>query len=316
MGVAPWHEAISGVDILAVILVLGTLAAWLWLEPVEDTGASWHTLLAKRLRWMLAGTLALLTLTSVAILVARSIAISGRPLSAMGGVVPLVLMRTDFGRVWFARAGAVVLLWIVWSLLRPERRRTLLAAALALAAVVAYTCSATGHAADHGDFLLRVWMDWLHLVSAGLWGGVVIVFMLVFYPVLRRQAATAARAFVALRFSTVATVGLALVVVTGIYNAWQALDGWQSLWQTRYGLILVTKLALVAVLALLGATNRFWHVPGVRFGPAMVSDVHPRRRHGAFGALVATSAAEALLVLAIIAVVALLINGMPPSDMP
>jgi putative copper resistance protein D len=316
MPVPAWREALSGFDILAISLSVGAVAALLWLLPGTETPAPWRADIRRRLRLFLAATLALLTLTSIAVLIARSVAISGRPLLGVGDVVPLVLTQTDFGHAWFARGSAVVLLWIAWAGLKPDRRQPLLYwLRFAFVAVVAYTRSATGHAGDHGDLQLPVWIDWLHLLAAGLWGGVVIVFVAAVRPVLRQQQGEAGRAAVAARFSSIAAAGLGLVVATGIYNAWHALGGWRPLWTTRYGLILDVKVGLVIVMALLGATNRFWHVPAVlRTGRSATAA--PAGRAAAFRALAATAAAEALLMLAILALVALLVNGMPPADMP
>src|SRR5699024_2239838 len=144
-----------------------------------------------------------------------------------------------------------------------------------------------------------VWLDCLHLLSASLWGGVIIAFVLAVRPVLRRQD-DAVRAAVATRYSTLAAAGLGLVAATGIYNAWQELGAWRPLWSTRYGLILDIKLGLVMLMALAGAGNRFRHVPAManaaRFGAPVIS-----RRTSAFHALTVTSAIEALLMLAILA---------------
>ncbi|HET7306629.1 MAG TPA: CopD family protein [Gammaproteobacteria bacterium] len=315
MSVPAWQEALSGFDILAISAAVGGIAALLWLLPGTDTPATWRTDIRRHLRLFLAATLALLTLTSVAVLIARSIAISGRPLLDVGDVVPLVLMQTDFGHIWFVRGGAVVLLWIAWAASKPARRQSLLYwLLLALVAAVAYTRSATGHAGDHGDLQIPVWVDWLHLLAAGLWGGVVIAFVVAVRPVLRQQQSQAGRAEVAERFSSVAAAGLGLVVATGIYNAWHTLGGWRPLWTTRYGVILDIKVGLVIAMALLGATNRFRHVPAVL--KAGRGTAAPLKRAGAFRSLAATAAAETLLMLAILAVVALLVNGMPPADMP
>ncbi|HET6725825.1 MAG TPA: CopD family protein [Gammaproteobacteria bacterium] len=303
MPVSPWREALSGFDILAISLAVGVAAALLWLLPDAQTPDEWRSDSRRRLRLLLILTLTLLTLTSIATLIARSAAISGASLLDVGSVVPLVLTRTDFGRVWFARGIAVVLLWLVWLALKPANRQPRLYwLLLCLVAVVAFTRSATGHPGDHGDFAMPVWFDWLHLLAAGLWGGVVIAFIVAVRPRL-----LSAHALVTARFSSVAAVGLGLVAATGIYNAWHSLDGWGSLWTTRYGAILDIKVGLVILMALLGASNRFLYVPRV-----VRQDQSALR---ALRTLVALAACEALLMLAVVAVVALLINAMPPADM-
>ncbi|HJP98031.1 MAG TPA: CopD family protein [Rhodanobacteraceae bacterium] len=313
MSIPAWHEAITGFDVLAFALIVGAVAARLvWLSGA-NADPRLQALLMRRLNVLFAAALGLLTLTSVAILFARSVAISGEAFPQVAGVVPLVLQETDFGKVWLARAAAVLLMWLLWTSVGIRKRWPAWVLAI-LVGIVAFSRSATGHAGDHGDFAWPVWVDWLHLISAGLWGGAIVVFVLAVRPVLRQHprwkdfAAAIVR-----RYSMLAAVGLALAAATGICNAWQRVGGWQPLWTTRYGLVLDAKLVLVIAMAVLGATNRFRHVPAV-FAAARTTD--PQSWLRALRGLSRTSLAEAVLWLAIIAAVALLLSGVPPSSLP
>lgn len=307
----PWHEVVTGFDVFAIVLGIGITIAALWLTP-PAAAIVVRTEIRRRLRGVFGGVLGLLTLTSIAVLVARSMAISGAGLTEMGKVLPLVLTQTDFGRVWIARGAAVLLLWLLWWLwhLRDAKSTWEPWLLFALIAVVAFTRSATGHAGDHGDFGIPVWIDWLHLVAAGLWGGVIAAFLLAARPVLAQSENYGLRPVTAQRFSSLAAAGLCLAVATGVYNAWHELGGWRPLWTTYYGLVLDIKLALVIAMALLGASNRFRHVPGIiDTARTTVANAMPR----AFQLLLATATAEAALWLAILAVVALLLHAMPPA---
>jgi len=313
MPIPAWHEAITGFDVLAVALIVGAIAARLaWLPGAYD-GSRLQPLLLRRLNVLFAAVLGLLTLTSIAMLFARSVAISGEPFPQVAGVVPLVLQKTDFGRVWLARAAAVLLMWLLWMSMAMRRRRQACLLAI-LVGVVAFSRSATGHAGDHGDFAWPVWVDWLHLISAGLWGGAIVTFVLAVRPVLRQHSQQDDLvAAIVKRYSMLAAAGLALAAATGIYNAWQRVGGWQPLLTTRYGLILDAKLVLVTAMAILGATNRFRHVPEVL---AAARSGNPRSLLRALRGLSLTSIAEAVLWLAIIVAVALLLSGVPPSSLP
>jgi putative copper resistance protein D len=314
MAIPAWHEAITGLDVLAVTLIVGAVAARLaWLRGARDDRPL-ELMLSRRLDALFAAVLGLLTLTSVALLFARSTAISGEPFPQVAGVVPLVLKETDFGGVWLARAAAVLLMWLSWMLPGVRKRRWPGWALAILVGVVAFSRSATGHAGDHGDFAWPVWIDWLHLVSAGLWGGAIVAFVLAVRPVLRQHPQRAdAAAVIVRRYSMLAATGLALAAATGICNAWQRVGGWQPLWTTHYGWILDAKLMLVIAMAILGATNRFRHVPAV-LAAARTGD--PRSLLRRLRGLSRSSVAEAVLWLAIIAAVALLLSGVPPSSLP
>jgi hypothetical protein len=65
------------------------------------------------------------------------------------------------------------------------------------------------------------------------------------------------------RFSTIAGIGILVVVLTGVARAWQELTGWTDLLHTDYGRVLVFKTALVGSIALLGAVNRWRAIPRI-----------------------------------------------------
>jgi putative copper export protein len=313
MSIPAWHEAITGFDVLAVALIVGAVAASLAWLPGANGDRRLQPLLLRRLNVLSAATLGFLTLTSFAVLFARSVAISGEPFPQVARVVPLVLQETDFGKLWLARAAAVLFMWLLWTWVGVRKRWAVWALAV-LAGVVAFSRSATGHAGDHGDFAWPVWIDWLHLLSAGLWGGAIVMFVLAVQPVLRQHPQRKDFAAVIIkRYSMLAAVGLALAAATGICSAWQRVGGWTPLWTTRYGLILDVKLVLVIVMAILGATNRFRHVPAL-LAAARLPDPRPWLR--ALRGLSSTSFAEAVLWLAILGAVAMLLSGVPPTSLP
>lgn len=314
MQVPTWLLWLDGFDILAVVLLVGVVAARLWLLPATQDAK-----LQQRLKWRLGRLgqvgLVFLTLTCAAVLLGRSMSMSGAPLAHMTAVVPQVLMLTDFGSLWWWRVGALGMLWLAWLMARRRLPNWLAAVMLLSLAVEAFARCAAGHAGAHGNFQLSVWVDTLHLLSAGLWVGVVMVFVIAMRGPLTAASATS-RAYVAGRLSRLAAIGLGWVVVTGIYNSWQLVGSWQALFKTPYGHTLDIKLLLVALMALLGACNRFWHVPAVKAVVTSPKSTSPRCHKTAFTALSTTVIAEACLALLIVAVAAVLINGMPPAGMP
>lgn len=64
--------------------------------------------------------------------------------------------------------------------------------------------------------------------------------------------------------SLVATLSVALLVATGTFAALIHLNAWSDLWTTLYGRVLAFKLALVAVLLVMGFVNRQAFVPRYR----------------------------------------------------
>jgi putative copper export protein/mono/diheme cytochrome c family protein len=188
-------------------------------------------------------------------LVIRATVMSGSVASAVA-VLPTVLRLTHFGKIWIGRAVILVLLLLV-SLGRATWTRT---AGLVMAAVVGLTTSLTGHSAARGDLTFSVLVDWAHVLAASAWvGGLMGLGFVVLAE--RPDWPGGLLASVAGRFSRLAGSCLAVVVASGVYNAWLELRGFSPLWTTAYGRVLAVKLLAVLALVTLGAINRYVALP-------------------------------------------------------
>ena len=116
-GMPPNPLSIAGtaVDLLALTTCIGALVCRLWLLP--DTGIIPKTnarFLLKRL-WRLIGICVVaLTLSSVMLLFVRASTMSGRPITEVFSVLPLVIFKTHFGNVWMIRLIGLALAWLGW----------------------------------------------------------------------------------------------------------------------------------------------------------------------------------------------------------
>lgn len=113
----------------------------------------------------------------------------------------------------------------------------------------------TSHAWAAGP--LAVAVDWLHLAAASVWvGGLACLAVLLSAARPRDSAAPLLRPF-----SRWAGYSLAVVAATGAYAVVLHVPGWDALLGTGYGRWLVAKILLVAILAALGAFNRYHLLP-------------------------------------------------------
>ncbi|EQD65005.1 blue (type 1) copper domain protein, partial [mine drainage metagenome] len=260
---------------------------------------------------------------------------SGGPLSGLPQVIPEVLQATRYGSIWWFRPPLLLVLWLCWLIgLTSSRRARWLGILMFVAlAGVAFTRSETGHPADHGDFRFGVFMDWFHLLAAGLWVGALFCMTLTIFPVLRKKVSErrpelAAEIFQ--RLSTLAGTGLALILVTGIWTAWKQLGSWSALFGTTYGHILLVKLSLVALLILIGAQNRFIRLPRIRRAHGLdarwnrwmhrVVRIRPVQQDAAsqrreIGHCYRAVAIESLIGVAVLVAASVLLHGMPPAAM-
>jgi putative copper export protein len=324
----PLSIALSALDIAAMIATVGLLACRIAVLPGMADKA-----LDRRLHAASGWALALLTLASFGILVSRTLEMGGGNWGALDSVVWPALTMTHFGHVWIWRVPALLVAWGAWAWGRHRPDRASMAWTMAFAvAVVVMTRSDTGHMADHGDLTLAVWVDWLHVLAAGSWIGSVFGMSLVVFPHLLRNGASSLResAIIFQRLSALSGVALALVIACGIYSTTRLLGGWASLWTSPFGINLDIKLALVLVLILIGAHNRYVKLPRLAAGagialptPAIARWMQPlghcKTRREPLQILRSCARAvwaESLLGLAVIGATGLLIHQMPPADMP
>jgi copper transport protein len=170
-------------------------------------------------------------------------------------------VETPLGQAWLAQlVVATLIVAAVVTVARRGAHRPSLAATFVGALALAETAAWTSHSATAIDRLQGTVVDFVHIVGAGLWIGGLAVLALAVVPAAREVASTDRAALVAdtiRRFSVLALGGVTLVVATGfVLASWHVPEA-DGLTDTTYGLILVAKLAFIAVALGLGGVTRF-----------------------------------------------------------
>lgn len=197
--------------------------------------------------------------TSVLWFFLTAASMAGVSVAALGmKTLHLVLFYTDFGALWIWRLAAAFAL-AVWIFVAPRRGRGF----AFLAAIFLASLAFTGHAAvDTGwaGFAHRA-ADIVHLLSIGLWLGGLVMLMIVLRGAAHDAALAALR-----RFAVVAAPAVALVLMTGTVNALFVVSRWSEFFVSRYGLLLLGKLALAAAMIALALLNRLILLPRMTGG--------------------------------------------------
>ncbi|MEU2285406.1 copper resistance protein CopC [Streptomyces sp. NPDC013178] len=188
---------------------------------------------------------------------------------------PSGLSRTFSSRPGLALVARLALLAAAAVLLVRQRRRERLSrATLAVGAVLAVGIALTWAAAEHASAGIQVpaamTSSVLHLLAMAAWLGGLAALL-----VLLHRGALPAR--VAARFSRLATASVAVLAVTGVYQAWRGLGSPDALTDTTYGRLLLAKLAAVAVLLLAGLSSRRWTERLVKAEERMTSEAGVRQ---------------------------------------
>jgi copper transport protein len=204
---------------------------------------------------------------------------------------------TRFGEAFITMelgfAAVTALLFLAWL----TDRREFLWPAFVLGLAFASGLSLSGHsAADAGHSWLSELADWVHLSAATLWVGGLVQLAVVVWP-----AAPELRRAAFLRFSRLATVLVALLLVAGTYLSILRLPQVRDLWATGYGHVLLVKLSLVALALAWGAVHHFVAPPRIQ-GESMLR-VLSRSMIG-----------ESAVAMAVLLAAAVLVDSKPPAQ--
>jgi len=223
-----------------------------------------------------------------------------------------VVTSARFGR---AAALRVVLLLIAARvvLLMPRRSRIPRAAlaSLCAAATVSFVWTGHGTVGTGTAAAVHAFADGIHLFCAALWIGALLMFMTSVRQALiagtSERVATLLKGL--LQFSATGPALIGLLILTGLINTWLLVaPHWSALLLEPYGLLLVGKIAVFAVMLVFAAYHRYRSTPRLR---RMIDDVPSGA--GNLSLLQRTLIAETALALLVLAFVAVLGALMPPA---
>jgi putative copper resistance protein D len=247
--------------------------------------------------WM---SLAVSVVSGMIWLILAASAMGGQPWdeTVMSGTLLAVLGGTQFGLATEIRLALAALVAIGLSYDNRRMPRWLaLGAAMCLIASIAWTGHAGSTPYELGNLHLAA--DVLHLCGAAAWTGG-LVSLAILLKVVRSFRAEAAISLMQLdavrRFSFLGMVSVTILVISGLVNSWILVGSWRGLMATDYGWILMFKLAIVVIMIMFAAINRFSLMP--RLGLPAHDDVTR--------SLTRNTVAEIVLSFLVFAVVGLL----------
>ncbi|MBI4296331.1 MAG: copper resistance protein CopC/CopD [Chloroflexi bacterium] len=259
---SPFEPLLRWLTLLSVLTLVGGLGFFLLVAEPSLRG---HPDVAQKLRGRLYAlmwvAIFVLFLSETGRLLVSATLQASSQNEALARSVVRVLVNTQWGHLWLWRTGLLYLAAVAMGLpmKRPAWDYSRNLAALGLDMAILLTLSLSSHsAALAGLRAAGVFTDYAHLLAAGFWVGG-IFHLATGLPLLLRQLPQRERGVVLSamvpRFSTTALLSVGTLLVTGLYSAWTMVGILPALFQTTYGLTLVTKLALIIPLVALGALN-------------------------------------------------------------
>jgi putative copper resistance protein D len=149
--------------------------------------------------------------------------------------------------------------------------------------------------------------DVLHLIAAAAWVGALVPLALLLSMTGADAPSLAVARTATTRFSTLGIITVATLLVTGLVNSWYLVGSVSALTESRYGYLLLIKLALF--LAMVGIAAFNWS----QLTPRLVQDADIAAAQKARRQLRRNAAIEASLGAMIIGIVAVL-GTLPPAS--
>jgi copper transport protein len=216
---------------------------------------------------------------------------------ARAGLSVSHLLSSSLGHtMMFRGAGALeVAVPIALAVIGRGLVRTAGLAAVCLTAALAMLGDVkTSHAgAAHSWAWWHIGIQWCHFLAVGIWIGGLATLLFCLPAIAVRSRAAGIR-----RFSSAAGIALFVVAATGALRSLDEVGSWSHLWSTGFGQLVLVKIGVIALLAGLGAVNRYANVP---------------RAGRAIAALRRVSMVEVGLAGAALIATALLQNLAPPA---
>jgi copper transport protein len=302
----PGRVIAKAIILIAASLVAGVLAFLALVTPAASEDV--RSAVERRLVRLLSGAFVVLVIAGAADLLLQA--------STINANIPDTI-DTQWGERWLWRhlvlIQLAILIPIIWT--QPRLRQPL--AFGGIAGLTAYfgIASSASHAAAGGGAFWAVVSDFVHLLAASIWIGMLAV-LAVYFAWARRelsgQERYVAQAMALRRFSLLAVISVALLLFTGVINAVVEIGSFGDLFNTGYGEVLLLKLFLLMPLLAIGTRNAYLLRPQIVQETAERTTEQRREFIGELEAdLNKTIRWELGIALVVLAVVAVLVQLTP-----
>jgi copper transport protein len=266
-----------GLEYTAIALAVGGVAFlfFCWLPALggaagvgEESCRAAAAAFAKRLRlllWVGVGIGVLATAAQIVLEGAEAAGVSG--FSAITKMIIEETLETRFGTVW----GCAFLAWIAIAILVPllGRRRSWVGVLIWIPLIYLCLCPAlSGHGSSQSPVALNFPVNAIHVTAMAIWLGGLAALLLVLPAATRSATMPADRGRLLAgplgRFSALALAMVALIMATGLIQAYVYVRHLGDLLSTGYGRAVLAKFLLLLAVIAIAAYNRRAVIPRLR----------------------------------------------------
>jgi copper transport protein len=295
---SPLEIAGRALSYAGIALGLGTAFFVLFVAPAATDPRRESSLLGLAGVLIVAGSLALMVDQGAKLPPRLGAMLGVRAFAGIALAVVAITPRLALMRPVGALAGGGVMTLGPFATFRPRRM-----IALAASIAAAMTATLVSHATALGS-LKSMALDFVHVLSVSVWTGGVVALLWCVLLARRDETAEDARALgtTAWRFSVTALIATAILITTGVLQAFDRLVLINDLYETPYGIALAVKIVLVLVALVIGALNL------LRWGPRLRAGLRART------ALIRDTVAETAIFVVIIGAASFLTAFPPPAQ--
>jgi copper transport protein len=286
-------KAARAIDFALLLLVAGGAAA---LAVVLRSAA---IELRLRLYKLLAGLAAGLVVAALLCIVLQGAVAGGFGLrEAFRWSTVDAVLQTRFGKAFLFQIGLAAAAALVAFAAGRVRNASFGPLVLVPAALLLPTVSDAGHARTSGTIAFVA--DVAHVAAASVWVGGLAFTVVALLRARDDRWPLASRAVPL--FSRLAVLSVATLILAGSLRGYEEVRAWHGLWDTTYGKLLLTKVALALSLLGLGAYNNRYAVPRLR---RQIASLAEQRR------FLRAAGAELAVMAVIVGVTAVLVTEPP-----
>jgi copper resistance protein D len=263
------HVLTAFIQYTGLIVLIGALAT----RNIKDIYISpaFSATIQSRANSILVIALIALTFCAPIVLAIRATMMTGNSVKEILPALPTLLLHTHYGLIWLIRCALLLCSWLLVLPLIKTNKQWPGKLMFIVAAFIAWTLSAVGHASGWDDFSWQQLTDWLHIISASLWAGGMLSTLFVIWPLLHVDSCQNFINHTALRLSRLATKVFIITIATGLVNLYLQLSAPSDLVNTSYGQILSIKIILVLMMLYFAFINRYLYLAQLQ-QEAIISD--------------------------------------------
>lgn len=187
------------------------------------------------------------------------------PLTQVWKILPLFLLKTRYGTYSLIRTFILVVIVLIISFSSKKHKNGIWVTGYVCSIVLLITLAMSGHQGSKGNLSFPLILDIFHILAISLWIGGLFFIYSNYSCFCKKAEKDRWDIFLDLinRISLMATVCVAVIVLTGLALYFYSFQSLSAVFSTQYGSVLLLKTGLAVILMMIGGVNKFLLLPGL-----------------------------------------------------